>query len=205
MELATPEVVRTIVSSAQRTHRRMQRRGQISPWQSSHATSRANCGAPDALRRLSGLHGKCPVGKDLPGEVCRPDGLRLSRPVSNLLAPPVLTGYREETYQRQLKLGVIPQDAKLTPRPKEIPAWNSRIVARHLRPDVNLGNVNSRAGGSYICSGSWSAPEAQTPNVSPTRAADVSERSYRRREPCPDETTPPACRPPAGPSACSCS
>jgi arylsulfatase A-like enzyme len=33
--------------------------------------------------------------------------------------------YREETYQRQLKLGVIPPDAKLTPRPAEIPAWDS--------------------------------------------------------------------------------
>jgi arylsulfatase A-like enzyme len=33
--------------------------------------------------------------------------------------------YREETYQRQLKLGVIPPDTKLTPRPDEIPAWDS--------------------------------------------------------------------------------
>ena len=33
--------------------------------------------------------------------------------------------YREEAYQRQLKLGVIPADTKLTPRPKEIPAWES--------------------------------------------------------------------------------
>jgi arylsulfatase len=33
--------------------------------------------------------------------------------------------YREETYQRQLKMGVIPPDTKLTPRPKEIPAWDS--------------------------------------------------------------------------------
>jgi arylsulfatase len=33
--------------------------------------------------------------------------------------------YREETYHRQLKLGVIPSDTKLTPRPKEIPAWDS--------------------------------------------------------------------------------
>jgi arylsulfatase len=32
--------------------------------------------------------------------------------------------YREETYQRQLKLGVIPADTKLTPRPAEIPAWD---------------------------------------------------------------------------------
>jgi arylsulfatase A-like enzyme len=32
---------------------------------------------------------------------------------------------REETYQRQLKMGIIPPDTKLTPRPKEIPAWDS--------------------------------------------------------------------------------
>jgi arylsulfatase len=44
--------------------------------------------------------------------------------------------YREETYQRQLELGVIPKDTKLTPRPKEIPAWDSlnadqkRVAAR---------------------------------------------------------------------------
>jgi arylsulfatase len=44
--------------------------------------------------------------------------------------------YREETYQRQLKLGVIPSGTKLTPRPKEIPAWDSlspdekRVAAR---------------------------------------------------------------------------
>ncbi len=30
---------------------------------------------------------------------------------------------REETFARQKKMGVIPADAKLTPRPKEIPAW----------------------------------------------------------------------------------
>lgn len=33
--------------------------------------------------------------------------------------------YREETYQRQLKMGIIPPETKLTPRPKEIPAWES--------------------------------------------------------------------------------
>jgi arylsulfatase A-like enzyme len=31
---------------------------------------------------------------------------------------------REETFARQKTLGVIPADAKLTPRPKEIPAWD---------------------------------------------------------------------------------
>jgi arylsulfatase len=44
--------------------------------------------------------------------------------------------YREETYQRQLQAGVIPPDTKLTPRPKEIPAWDTlnadqkRVAAR---------------------------------------------------------------------------
>src|SRR5678815_3137912 len=33
---------------------------------------------------------------------------------------------REETFARQKKLGVIPADAKLTPRPKEIPAWDEQ-------------------------------------------------------------------------------
>jgi len=31
---------------------------------------------------------------------------------------------REETFARQKKLGVVPAGAKLTPRPKEIPAWD---------------------------------------------------------------------------------
>jgi arylsulfatase len=33
--------------------------------------------------------------------------------------------YREQTFERQKKLGVVPQDAKLTPRPAELPAWDS--------------------------------------------------------------------------------
>jgi arylsulfatase len=33
--------------------------------------------------------------------------------------------YREETFARQKRLGVVPADAKLTPRPREIPAWES--------------------------------------------------------------------------------
>lgn len=33
--------------------------------------------------------------------------------------------YRVETFERQKKLGVVPANAKLTPRPKEIPAWDS--------------------------------------------------------------------------------
>lgn len=33
--------------------------------------------------------------------------------------------YREQTFARQKELGFIPQDAKLTPRPAELPAWDS--------------------------------------------------------------------------------
>jgi len=33
--------------------------------------------------------------------------------------------YREETFARQKRLGVIPRDTILTPRPKDIPAWDS--------------------------------------------------------------------------------
>lgn len=46
--------------------------------------------------------------------------------------------YRETVYQRQLELGVIPPGTKLTPRPAEIPAWDSfspddqRVLARQM-------------------------------------------------------------------------
>jgi len=33
--------------------------------------------------------------------------------------------YRQQTFDRQKTLGVIPADARLTPRPKELPAWDS--------------------------------------------------------------------------------
>ncbi len=33
--------------------------------------------------------------------------------------------YRKETYERQRKLGLIPSDTQLTPRPTEIPSWDS--------------------------------------------------------------------------------
>ena len=34
--------------------------------------------------------------------------------------------YREETFARQKQLGVVPPNAKLTPRPAEIPAWDDQ-------------------------------------------------------------------------------
>jgi arylsulfatase len=45
---------------------------------------------------------------------------------------------REETFQRQKQLGVIPADAELTPRPEAMPAWDSldethkRLYARQM-------------------------------------------------------------------------
>src|SRR5215467_905003 len=40
--------------------------------------------------------------------------------------------YRKEAHARQIKLGLVPPDTKLTPRPKEIPAWDS-LDADHKR------------------------------------------------------------------------
>jgi len=62
---------------------------------------------------------------------------------------------REESFERQKRMGVIPADAKLTPRPAEIPAWDSgtaqekqlwarmmEIAAGHLEQcDYNIGRV----------------------------------------------------------------
>src|SRR5438034_1017512 len=45
---------------------------------------------------------------------------------------------REEIFAKQKQIGVIPQDAQLTPRPKEIPAWDTmnadqkRLLARQM-------------------------------------------------------------------------
>jgi arylsulfatase len=45
---------------------------------------------------------------------------------------------REETFERQKAMGIIPQDAQLTERPEEIPAWDShteeekRLLARQM-------------------------------------------------------------------------
>ena len=62
---------------------------------------------------------------------------------------------REETFARQKQLGVIPADAELTPRPAEMPAWESlnenqkRLYARQMEvyagysenADWNIGRV----------------------------------------------------------------
>ncbi len=42
--------------------------------------------------------------------------------------------YREQTFERQKKLGIIPQDAELTERPDLFPAWDS--LDRHREAAV---------------------------------------------------------------------
>ncbi|HKR28837.1 MAG TPA: arylsulfatase, partial [Terriglobales bacterium] len=48
--------------------------------------------------------------------------------------------YRELVFENQKKLGVIPPDAKLTPRPPEIPAWDS-LSADQKRVETRLMEV----------------------------------------------------------------
>ncbi|WP_043309739.1 arylsulfatase [Pseudomonas sp. ML96] len=48
--------------------------------------------------------------------------------------------YRQETFKRQKALGFIPQDAQLTPRPAELPAWNS-LSAEQKRYQARLMEV----------------------------------------------------------------
>ena len=43
--------------------------------------------------------------------------------------------YREETFERQKKLGVVPEDTELTPRKDAMPAWDSLTDSKEaLRP-----------------------------------------------------------------------
>ncbi|MFI8608091.1 arylsulfatase [Pseudomonas sp. NPDC077649] len=48
--------------------------------------------------------------------------------------------YREETFARQKDLGFIPQNAQLTPRPAELPAWDS-LSAEQQRYQARLMEV----------------------------------------------------------------
>jgi arylsulfatase len=38
---------------------------------------------------------------------------------------------REQTFERQKRMGIIPADSKISPRPKEIPAWSSFSAKEH--------------------------------------------------------------------------
>jgi arylsulfatase A-like enzyme len=51
---------------------------------------------------------------------------------------------REETLSRQKSLGIVPPDTKLTPRPKEIPAWDS-LDADHKKVYAHMMEVYAAA------------------------------------------------------------
>ena len=54
--------------------------------------------------------------------------------------------YRKQTFERQKRLGIVPQDAVLTPRPQSLPAWDSlnadqkRLFARMMEVFAAYGN-----------------------------------------------------------------
>ena len=52
---------------------------------------------------------------------------------------------REETFARQKKLGVIPADAVLTPRPDEIPAWDDMPEELQAGPRARDGGLRRRS------------------------------------------------------------
>ena len=51
---------------------------------------------------------------------------------------------REETFARQKKLGIIPPNTQLTPRPKDIPAWDS-LDADHKKVYAHMMEVYAAA------------------------------------------------------------
>jgi len=65
---------------------------------------------------------------------------------------------REETFARQKALGIIPPDAKLTARPKEIPAWDSmtpdqkRILERQMETFAGFADHTDAQIGRLIAS-----------------------------------------------------
>jgi arylsulfatase A-like enzyme len=63
---------------------------------------------------------------------------------------------REETFARQKKLGVVPQNARLTPRPKEIPAWadmsaeQKRLFERQMETFAGFGEHTDHEVGRLV-------------------------------------------------------
>ena len=63
---------------------------------------------------------------------------------------------REETLARQIALGVVPPDTKLTPRPAEIPAWDSltpdqkRLFTRQMETFAGFGEMTDHEIGRLI-------------------------------------------------------
>ena len=77
---------------------------------------------------------------------------------------PGLGRLREETFARQKELGVVPQDAQLTPRPEQIPAWDSprageeRVFARMMEVYAGaLAHADDQMAASSTRSRPWAS------------------------------------------------
>ena len=63
---------------------------------------------------------------------------------------------REDTFARQKKMGIIPADTKLTPRPKEIPAWDDmnadqkRLFERQMETFAGFGEHTDHEVGRLV-------------------------------------------------------
>src|SRR5207237_9924899 len=63
---------------------------------------------------------------------------------------------REETFARQKAMGIIPQSAQLTARPKEIPSWDSqtpdqiKLGARQMETFAGFVEHTDHAVGSFV-------------------------------------------------------
>ena len=93
---------------------------------------------------------------------------------------------REDTLARQIKAGVVPAGTKLTPRPAEIPAWDSlsadqkRLFARQMEvfagfaehTDYEVGRLvqafEEMGSSTTRCSSTSSATTGRAPRVDPT-------------------------------------
>lgn len=116
---------------------------------------------------------------------------------------------REQTFARQRKLGVIPGNAKLTPRPAELPAWDTlsvdqqRVYSRQMevfaaflaytdyQVDRLLRHIRSQPGGEntvvfYVASDNGASaeggPDGRDISDADGRAASAAERARRIEE-----------------------
>lgn len=117
--------------------------------------------------------------------------------------------FRSETFARQKKLGFIPAHAKLTPRPAELPAWDTlsadqkRVYARQMEVfaaflaytdhevDRLLRHVRAQPGGDntmvvYVVSDNGASaeggPDGRDISGADGRAAPIAERAARLDE-----------------------
>jgi arylsulfatase len=88
--------------------------------------------------------------------------------------------YREATFERQKRLGVVPSNARLTTRPESLPAWDSlkpeqkRLYARMMEVFAGFGaHVDHEMG---ACSTRWRRFPTPTTRSSSTSSATTGHR-----------------------------